>query len=243
MIKKIEKEGKKITIIGTAHISKKNAMQVKEIIEKELPDIVAIELDIERFRSMTSKDKKEAKLKDVFRAKKPFLFLVYYILGKTQQKMAARFGIKPGVEMMQAAVSAKNVNAKILLADRNAQFTINKLIKSLTFRDKLKLFFSGFNTKKELGKDFNVDSLLKDVESKKQSETVDKILKIFLKKHKTIKRVLIDERDKYMAFQIQQVLRKDEFNKIVIVVGAGHVPGLIKNLDNKKIDIKKIMNY
>ena len=50
----------------------------------------------------------------------------------------------------------------------------------------------------------------------------------------TIKRVLIDERDEYLASKIYEAKGEN----IVAVVGAGHVPGLIAHLE--KLDKKEV---
>lgn len=39
-ITRIELDGKEIILIGTAHVSKQSALQVKEVIEAEQPDSV-----------------------------------------------------------------------------------------------------------------------------------------------------------------------------------------------------------
>lgn len=243
MIKTIFYENKEITIIGTAHISKKSQQLVKETIENKKPDVVGVELDRNRFISIMKKDhKKELKFKDVFKARKPGLFVTYYILQKFQKKIASKFNTSPGEEMVQGIISAKENNSKLLLLDRDAELTLQKILKNLTFKDKLRLFFSGFSVKKELGKDFDVNTLLKSVEDEKDFEKINHILEIFMKKHKKLKRILIDERDQYMAYGIREALKNPEINNIVVVVGAGHMKGLINEVYNENINIKKIMS-
>jgi len=237
MIKTIEKDGKKIVLIGTAHISKKSKEQVKEVIEAEKPEIVAIELDRNRFLGLMNKDKVKPKLSQIFKTKKPFLFLLQFILSKYQKKIASDFNISPGEEMIQAVESAKMVGAKILLADRNINITLERLMKKLTFKDKLKLLFGRMS--KEDAKKVNINNLLKGVEeSEETSEEVDKVIQLLMEKQKKLKEVLVDERDQYIAYQLQMV----EANCIVVVVGAGHVNGIASNLDNKEIDIKKLVS-
>ena len=50
-ITRLNVEGKEIILIGTAHVSKQSAEQVKEVIELERPDSVCIELDEQRYQS------------------------------------------------------------------------------------------------------------------------------------------------------------------------------------------------
>ena len=44
-ITRIHLDGKEYILIGTAHVSKQSAEQVKEVIERERPDAVCVELD------------------------------------------------------------------------------------------------------------------------------------------------------------------------------------------------------
>jgi len=241
MLKIIEKNNKKIIIIGTAHISSKSRDQVKEIIENERPDIVAIELDAARFYSMMSGKKNTAKLSDAFKTRKPFLFLLQYFLSKYQKKIAADFNIEPGEEMKQAAISAKLINAKLLLADRDVTITLEKLYNVLTFKEKLRLLNTGFKMRKELGDDISVQKILSEAEAD-DSMFITKIMDILEKRHKKLKQVLIDQRDEFIAYNIQQILKDENIKTIVLVVGAGHTNGIIKNLDNENIDLKEILS-
>ena len=50
----VEIGGKRITIVGTAHVSKKSITEVKEVIAKEKPDSVAIELCRGRYEQLIS---------------------------------------------------------------------------------------------------------------------------------------------------------------------------------------------
>jgi pheromone shutdown protein TraB len=54
---------------------------------------------------------------------------------------------------------------------------------------------------------------------------------------------MIDERDQFMAYGIRQILEQEEVNSIVVVVGAGHVEGMSKEIFNENIDVKKLLSY
>lgn len=244
MITKISYENKNLIIIGTAHISIKSKEIIKKTIDLEKPDVVGIELDIKRFKSILNKDyEKDIKFSNIFKTRKPILFIVYYFLQKFQKKIAKRFKTKPGAEMIQGIISAKDNNSKLLLLDRDSEFTINKILKNLTFREKLKILFGGFSLKKELGKDFDIDTILKSVDDEKEFNKIDRILNIFMKKHKKLKKILIDERDQFMAYNIRETLKRPEINSMVVVVGAGHVKGMLKEIYNENINIKKLLSY
>jgi len=239
MIREVILNEKRITFVGTAHISKENALQVKEIIETKKPDVVCIELDKQRLYSLLNKDKiKKPKITAVFRSKKPSVFLLSYVLSGIQGKLAKKYNVNAGDEMLSAIESAKKVNSKIALIDRDINITLLKLIKNLTFKEKFKVLFSGFYVPKKDLRNINIDRLLKDVEEgKENSDMIEYILQIFTKQHKKLKEILIDQRDQFMAYQLQNIPGEE----IVVVVGAGHVNGIIANLNNNNIDLKKIL--
>lgn len=239
MIKEIKFKEKNITIVGTAHISSKNAKQVREIILEKKPQAVCVELDHNRLHSLLNPElrDKKVKLKEIFKTKKKTLFLITYVFGGLQKKIADKFNANPGEEMLFAVNAAKEINAKIYLVDRDINITLEKLLKRLTFKEKMNLIFGGFFIpKKELEK-INIDSLMSEVETENEnSEIIEEIIKLYSKRHKKFKKILIDERDEFIAYNLQKI--PDE--NIVLVVGAGHVNGIIKNLE-KEIDIKKIL--
>src|SRR5699024_10457957 len=64
-ITRLHVNGKEIVLIGTAHVSKQSAEQVKAVIEAEQPDSVCVELDEQRYESIQDKNKWENM--DIFR--------------------------------------------------------------------------------------------------------------------------------------------------------------------------------
>ncbi|MBW1887885.1 MAG: TraB family protein, partial [Deltaproteobacteria bacterium] len=63
-----------------------------------------------------------------------------------------------------------------------------------------------------------------DIEEMKKQDVLESLLSEIGKSLPEIKRILIDERDQYLAYKI----RTAPGEKIVAVVGAGHVPGIQK---------------
>src|SRR5690554_694485 len=107
-ITRIEIEGKEIILIGTAHVSKQSAQQVKEVIEAERPDSVCIELDEQRYQSIMDTDKwKKMDIFTVLKEKKATLLLMNLAISSFQKRMAKQLGINPGQEMIQGIESAK----------------------------------------------------------------------------------------------------------------------------------------
>jgi len=238
MIKEINFNNKQIIIVGTAHVSSKSAEQVRNIVLGKKPTAVCVELDYNRLHGLLNKDKQnKPKLKHFFKTKNKSVFLLTYILGGLQKGIAKKLNITPGEEMLSAIDSAKEIGAKIYLVDRDINITLQKLLKRLTFGEKIKLIFSGlFIPKKELKK-ININKLMSEVETEEEkSEIIEEIMKLFTKRHKKFKEILIDERDQFIAYQLQKIPEEN----IVLVVGAGHMDGIINNL-NKEINLRKIL--
>lgn len=238
MIKELDFNGKHITIIGTAHVSAKNRDQVKEIILEKKPTAVCVELDRNRLYGLMHPEKqKKPRFSQILKTKNKSVFLLNYILGGLQKDIAKKFNITPGQEMLSAISGAKEVGARIYLVDRDINITLSKLLKRLTLKEKFKILFGGlFIPKKEIEK-IDINKLMSEVENEEEkSEIIEEIMKLFTKRYKKVKEILIDERDEFIAYNLQQIPEKN----IIVVVGAGHMEGIIANL-YKEINLKKIL--
>ena len=142
-ITRLEVDGKEIILIGTAHVSRLSAEQVKEVIEKEKPDSVCIELDEQRYQSITDNNKwKETDIFKIIKEKKATLLLMNLAISSFQNRMAKQFDIKPGQEMIQGIESAKENGAELVLADRNIQITFSRIWHNLGWLGKSQLLTS-----------------------------------------------------------------------------------------------------
>lgn len=214
-------DDKEIIIIGTAHVSRQSAEQVKEVIMLEEPDAVCIELDEQRYQSITDNRWKDMDIFKVIKEKKATLLLMNLAISSFQKRMAAQFDIKPGQEMIQGIESAQEVGAELVLADRNIQTTFARIWGNIGLKGKAMLLtqviFSIFSretiTEEEL-------------EEMKSQDMLDSMLQEFTEHFPKLKKPLIDERDQYLAQKIKQAPGK----KIVAVVGAAHVPGITKEI-------------
>lgn len=224
-------EDKEIILIGTAHVSRQSAEQVKTIIEAEQPDTVCVELDEQRYKAITEGSKwKETDIFKVIKEKKASLLLMNLAISSFQNRMAKQFNIQPGQEMIQGINSAKETGAKLVLADRNIQTTFSRIWGNLGFMGKSQLltsvFMSIFN-KEEISEE--------EMEQMKSKDMLNSVLAEFTESFPKLKKPLIDERDQYLA----QKIRKAPGNKIVAVLGAAHIPGITQEI-HKEHDLKKL---
>ncbi|MFU0789620.1 MAG: TraB/GumN family protein [Virgibacillus proomii] len=222
---------KEYILIGTAHVSKHSAEQVKEVIEIEKPDAVCVELDEQRYQSL--KDENKWKNMDIFKVikeKKASLLLMNLAISSFQKRMAKQFGINPGQEMIQGIESAKEIGAELVLADRNIQITFSRIWHNIGLKGKALLLTQ------VIASIFSNESISEEeLEKMKQQDTINTILQEFTDSFPKLKKPLIDERDQYLA----QKIKEAPGNKVVAVLGAAHVPGITEQIQ-KEHDLTKL---
>ncbi len=215
-----------IKIIGTSHIAKESKEVLKKYILTEKPDIVALELDNVRFRSLF-KRRGKIRLRD-FKGLGMFGGLFGYIGARLQKQLGSRVGMKPGIDMKTAALSAKKIGARIFLIDRPLGITLQRLSSQMTAWEKIRLFFyilfGGFSRENR--------KWIKKIDLSKvpPEELVVKITKQLKKKFPTLYKILVDERNTIMAKNLKLIHKKFPSDKIVVVIGAGHKKAIEKLL-------------
>ena len=226
-----------VIIIGTAHVSPTSIQEVEKIIENERPDAVAVELCKKRYKALMG-ELEWVPIVDVIKRGEVHLLLFQIILSYFQRKVGREFGVKPGDEMLAAIKKAKEIGADVFLIDRDASITFRRMWSLMSFFEKIKMFFQiirGIFIKDKL----DIDKILKE------KRTLEKLIYDFKKISPSAAKVLIDERDAYMAANLLKLKKK--YNKIIAVVGAGHERGIKKFLDNplaipeinKLLEVKK----
>ena len=215
---RLERDGRTITLIGTAHVSQESADLVRRVIETEQPDTVCVELCASRLQSIRQKARwQEMDIIKVVKEKKAFLLLSNLILASFQKRIADRMDIKPGQEMITAVEAAETAGAEVWLADRDIRITLSRTWRSMGLWDKLKLLYQLLLS---LGE---VDDLSpEDIERMKQEDVLNSLLEEVGSAQPMVRKILIDERDLYLA----QKIKDAPGDHVVAVVGAGHVPGI-----------------
>ena len=224
-------DDKTVTLIGTAHVSKESADLVAQVIEEEKPETVAIELCESRYQAIRQKNRwQDTNLIQVIKEKKAFLLLSNLMLTSFQKRIGKKLGIKPGEEMIRAAETAEKVGADIHLADRDIRTTLSRTWRLMGLWTKMKLFAQLITSMGE------VDTIeQEDIEKMKKKDVLEMLLSEIGESLPELRRILIDERDQYLAHKI----RTAPGQRIVAVVGAGHVPG-IKRCWDEPVDIEAL---
>lgn len=228
---RLDFDEKEFILVGTAHVSKKSAQLVKTVIEEENPDTVCVELCQSRYQAIQQKDRwQDTDIIKVVKEKNSFLLLSNLLLASFQKRIAKQFGIKPGQEMITAIETAETVGAQIHLADRDIRTTLSRTWRIMGFWGKMKLMFQLILSLGQLD-----EIKEEDIEKMKQQDVLETLLAEVGKSLPALKAILIDERDQYLAEKI----RTAPGNKVVAVVGAGHIPGIKKSW-NTDIDTRAL---
>lgn len=219
---KIFLEDKEILIVGTAHVSSESVKEVEQLIIDEHPDRVCLELDAGRYKTMKEGQSYEnLNIGNILKQGKGFLLLANLALSSFQKRMGKQTGVAPGEEMKIASEAAEKAGIPYTLCDREIQTTLRRAWMKSSFWNKLKLMgtlISSAFSREEL-KD-------EDIEKLKEKNALQGMLEELSHELPTVKEVLIDERDKYLATKIFTAPGK----KILAVIGAGHAEGLIHTL-------------
>jgi pheromone shutdown-related protein TraB len=218
---------KDIYLVGTAHVSQKSVTEVIETIQALKPDTVAVELCPPRYQAMTRPDHwRQMDIVKVIKEKKALFLLAQLILSSFYRRLGQQLGVQPGAEMMAGIAEAKAIDAELVLADRPIDITLKRVWGYLGWWQKLKMIFhllSGVIFSEEIDQEMVEDMLEKD-----QLET---LLTEFTAGFPEVKTRLIDERDIYLA----QKLRQAPGPCIVGVVGAGHIEGIVREIEKETL--------
>ena len=128
------------TVLGTAHVSHESVAEVEETIDRERPDVVAVELDESRYKRLKGETPEDVDAGDLISGRTVYQFLAYWMLSYVQARLGDRFDIEPGADMMAAVESAEKTGAGVALVDRDIQMTVRRLWTRMRFREKLSIF-------------------------------------------------------------------------------------------------------
>lgn len=226
-VTRLEHDGRDITIVGTAHVSQASVDEVRRVIADTLPDVVCVELDQKRLDSLLDEHRyANLNLARRIKDRQVLVLLAHLVLAAYQKKIGERLGVKPGAELLAAVQGCRRIGAHLVLADRDIQTTLKRTWANISALDRFKLFGS-LMAAPFAGAELSGDQ----IEQLKDRDTISEMLNELSRMVPGLKEPLIDERDQYLASSIAMATGK----KIVVVVGAGHVAGIVAQL-GKPVD-------
>jgi len=204
-----------VKLIGTSHLASSDS--IKEVINREKPDIIAVEMCKERY---------DIHMKGKIRKDKSILTKIANKMTKT----ASQTGNKYGNDMVTAMKIAEKRSIPLKLIDRHLDDTKRKL-KKLPFREKLLLWASyKMMNKKKMNE-------MKEKTSNLNKQKVDGMINKVKVQFPTLYEILIVERNAFLYENIRLLKTKHPQKKILVFLGAGHVSeinNMLKENDQKR---------
>jgi pheromone shutdown-related protein TraB len=219
-----------VKIIGTSHIAKQSVDEIKKAINEWKPDIVAVELDLQRAAALMSEEKSKVTLGMILQ-----IGIKGYVFAKVgqfvQQKLGKMVGVSPGSEMKAALMLARKEKLEAAFIDQPIQITLKRFSKYLTWKEKFRFVYDmlkGLLFPKKQIKALGLDQF--DLTKVPGKEVIKKMMNMMKKTYPNVYRALVSDRNKYMVKNIVKILRKNPGKRILVVVGAGHQEGMEKLL-------------
>ncbi|MAG29704.1 MAG: conjugal transfer protein TraB [Deltaproteobacteria bacterium] len=225
-VHRVDVAGRELWLVGTAHVSQRSVDLVREVIEREKPDAVCIELDKDRYEALSEQKKfEEQDLREVLRRKQLATLMLNLILASYQRRLGLKLGVAPGSELMEAARVADEHGIPFSLCDRDVRVTLRRAWQSISWWQRMRLVL-------ELGASLFESPEVSEEELARirDQDVVTEVMNELGRMMPDLKRVLIDERDAYLAHEILQT----EGRRIVAVVGAGHIDGMKTRLEREE---------
>src|SRR3989338_2536535 len=224
-----------LKIIGTSHIAKQSIEEIKKTVEEFQPEIMAVELDLQRARALMQQQKNKISFRDM--AKIGVKGYAFVVIGQyIQQKLGKIVGVAPGSEMKTALEIANLKKLQVALIDQPINITLKNFSRELTWKEKGRFgldILKGLLFPKRQMKNYGLEEF--DLHKVPEQQVIAKIINQMKKQYPSVYKTIISDRDKYMVKQLVKIMREHPEKKILAVVGAGHQEGMEKLL--LKIDI------
>lgn len=221
-IKTLQLKNAEVTLLGTAHISKASADKVQELLESGHYDCVAVELCPSRHNAIINPDAlAKMDLFQVIREGKAALVAANLALGAFQQRMAEQLDIKPGAEMRIAIETATQMKIPVALIDREIAVTLKRVYRNVPWWQRMNIvagLLASVVSRQEVSEE--------EIEKLKEGDILESAFSQFAQEAEHLYKPLVDERDQYMAAKLIQEDGSEKFQRILAVVGAGHLKGI-----------------
>ncbi|MCF2136000.1 MAG: TraB domain-containing protein [Candidatus Thorarchaeota archaeon] len=212
----------RVIFVPVIHTDAESVQRVRNTIREHRPDVVAVELDRQRYELMLNPPEEQASVEAIPTGDMVQNLMQQFAL--LEKNLGDMVGSDAGAEMMAAIEEGKAIGAKTALIDRPIQVTMQALMQV-----PLDELYRMAGMIPELTDDEEGEDATEIMESLKEEEGVSEIMSQFRKEFPNISRALIDERDEYIARALKTILG-DVDGKIVAVLGAGHIEGVKKRL-------------
>ena len=220
----------RLFLIGTIHVSPESKRRVRDLILKEKPEIVAVELDQGRYKALLEQPKETLTFGELLLSARQGNFstnLMVFLLHHLEQGLGEEFGVIPGEEMLVAIKSAKEIGSKVFFVDQPLPITLQRFQSVGLEKSRLIIEL----VKGVLGAEKDIRQSILDLETDaNQSNILQEFMGPLHKKFPGISRILIQERDSYIAKRVISILQNFPDEKVCVVLGLGHIDGVRKRI-------------
>ena len=215
-----------LRILGTAHVSSESVELVRNQIEEWEPDLVAVELCPSRMAALTEPESLDSEdLLKIIKEGRAAMILLQSALAAQQRRMGISSGEKPGAELLAAVNAAEESDIPVEMIDRDVVITLRRAWRKMGMIEKWRILNALLWEEDE--EDVSIDEVLGD------SDLLSSMMEEAREVAPRAGEVLIDERDSFLAGRIQQIRGK---GKVLAVIGAGHLSGVVQNLGEPAIE-------
>ncbi len=217
----------RVTLLGTAHVSRTSANEVTRLLAADDFDAVAVELCASRYQAISDPDQvARLDLLRVLREGRGAMVMAGLALAGYQQRLADQLGVHPGAEQRIAIALAEARDLPVLLIDREIGTTLKRVAHKVPWWRRLGLFaglLASAMSREHISEE--------EVERLKDADVLETLFSDFARVRGDLYAPLIDERDRYMAARLRQEVSRGELKNILAVVGAGHLKGVAHHLE------------
>ncbi len=242
------KKYKNLFLLGTNHISSDSKKKIEQAFKSLAPDVVCLELDRQRYNALFEKKRSLSLSMIKVVGFKGFLFM---LIGRfIQSKLAKKNNNPTGIDMITASRLSKKYSSRLFLIDQNIVVTLRRFNSGISKQDKKNIVFDIFSgilvfvlghklfnflfSRTRFGKKAlrRMGKISFDINKIPADSKLVALMDSLKKAYPSIYKIFVDDRNKYMASNLIKIMNRFKDKKILVIVGAGHIPGIIKILES-----------
>ena len=231
-VREITRDGVHYVLLGTAHVSRTSVDAVTSMASEGNFDAIAVELCPARHQALTKQQQwKDMDLYRIIRERKAGLVMANLALGAYQRRIAEQFGIEPGAELKAAADAANEHDLPLQLIDRDLATTLKRSYRAVPWYKRMMLT-TGLVMSTVSSEEIDEEQ----IEKLKEGDILESTFTEFAAQSPELYEALIAERDRFMAARLRQENVDNAGKRVLVVIGAGHLEGLARYLENDQQD-------
>jgi pheromone shutdown protein TraB len=208
----------RVVFVAVIHTDTESVEQAREAVRDVQPDVVAVELDHQRYQQLMDHDKTMANWQPGLSGDAAQDLIQY--MATLEKSLGEMTGSNVGEEMLAAIEEGRMIGAKIALVDRPIHVTMQAIAR-VPLDEIYRLMGAVPDAQKDLQDGDGTDIL----GMLKEEGAIENLMKDFNSEYPYLADALIHQRDLYVANALRSIM-KDVDGRIVAVLGAGHIDGV-----------------